>query len=65
MSDLSSQATDFLRPIPRERSLDYLGALSSIILIALMMTCLVAALYQNGAVAPYDVAIPSRGPFIP
>jgi hypothetical protein len=55
---MSDQVTDFFSPIPRDKRHDYLRAGLSIVLIALVTVCVIAALYENGAIIPYEVAIP-------
>jgi hypothetical protein len=55
---MSDQVTDFLPAVPRDKHPDYLAASLSILLIALMTACMIAALYRNGAMIPYEVAIP-------
>jgi hypothetical protein len=55
---MSNHVTNFLPAVPRDRHFDYLAAGLTILVIALLMACLIAALYRNGAVVPYEVAIP-------
>jgi hypothetical protein len=55
---MTDRVTDFLPVVPREERPDYLAVSLSILLIALLTACVIAALYRNGAVMPYEVAIP-------
>ena len=44
--------------VHRDKYHDYSGAFLSIVLIALLTAFMVAALYKNETVTPYEMAIP-------